>query len=184
MRPGNRFLNNVRDLNNNWVYSAPAVPPAGEARPVLWVNLMLAKRFGFDQKFNPPLAATLTQDEWDFDTWNSTIEAAHETAYNTWASTSTITPLNPPSWSVFKQKPVMRYNAVQAGPFQLWRDNNTNPFFLAASGKFEIYSNFLANPDLVADTIFTGLMLGGATGQTVTGAATGDLDTMLRDHRI
>ena len=124
----NRFVGNTNSYNNFFEYASPAVAPQGEARPEEWVWLMLAKRFGVDSSYNPALAPVFTEDQWDWTTWNTAVEAAHQKAYQTWAQDPKVSPLNPPAWADFKKKPVWRYDAIEVGPYANWLGNNENPF--------------------------------------------------------
>jgi anaerobic selenocysteine-containing dehydrogenase len=149
----NRFIGNSNSYNNLFEYASPAVAPQGEARPEEWVWLMLAKRFGVDSSYNPALAPVFTQDQWDWNTWNTAVEAAHQKAYETWAQDPKVAPLNPPSWTDFKKKPVWRYDAIQTGPYANWLGNNQNPFANTNSKLLEPSSQVLSSPSVAATTL-------------------------------
>ena len=65
---------------------------------------MIAKRFGVDKLTDPVVSALFTQDQWDPVMWNNAMETVHQTAYNTWAASVAIAPLNPPTWARFQVK--------------------------------------------------------------------------------
>ncbi|MGB9022566.1 MAG: molybdopterin dinucleotide binding domain-containing protein, partial [Candidatus Bathyarchaeia archaeon] len=153
---GSRFLSNWADLMNFFTYSEPAITPQGETRPDEWIWLMLAKRAGVDQKYNPTMASILDKDEWDVTKWNNALEEAHKKGYEQWREDPQVKSMNPPTWEEFKKKPVWRFDASETGPFQLWMDQSTNPFEYTESGKLELHSSTLADPAKAANTDICG----------------------------
>jgi anaerobic dimethyl sulfoxide reductase subunit A len=161
----NRFLSNGSSTYNNaFIYAAPAVTPLGEARPQEWMYTMLAKRFGVDKTTDPVVSALFTQDQWDPVAWNNAMDSAHQSAYNTWAASSAIAPLNPPTWAQFKQNPIFRVPAITVGPYASWINASPpqNPWSGTASGKIEASSSFLVSPSAQ-----TTLLPGGSAGQVI-----------------
>ena len=161
----NRFLSNGSSTYNNaFIYAAPAIIPLGEARPQTWMYTMIAKRFGVDKQTDPVVSALFTQDQWDPVMWNNAMESAHQTAYNTWAASSAIAPLNPPTWAQFKLNPIFRVPAITVGPYAAWINASPpqNPWSGTASGKIEPSSSFLTSTKAQ-----TTMLPGGSTGQVI-----------------
>jgi len=148
----NRFLTNGSSMQNCFIYASPAVEPLGEARPEEWVYIMLAKRFGVADQYNPVLSNVLAQDEWDWKKWNDAIEASHKRAYEGWMKDPKVVTMNPPTWEEFKKKPVWRYDAVTVGPYARWLGDNKNPFDTTPSKKIEVYCDMLSDPKKAAAT--------------------------------
>ncbi len=148
----NRFLTNGCSMNNAIIYASPAAEPLGEARPEEWVWIMLAKRFGVAEGYNPVLAGVFAQDEWDWKKWDSAIEASHKKAYEEWAKDPKVSARNPPTWEDFKKKPTWRYDAITVGPYARWLGDNKNPFETTPSQKLEVYSEILSSPEKAATT--------------------------------
>jgi anaerobic selenocysteine-containing dehydrogenase len=102
--------------------------------------------------YNPYLY-NKTTDNYDWASWKTAVDAYHQTVYETWAATPAAQVYNPPSWTAFKQKPVLYFPSVNLGSFNLV-DTPSGNFFpqsnaplLKVSNQLEIYSNFLANPN-------------------------------------
>ena len=170
----NRFLaNGSSTYNNSFIYAEPAVIPLGEARPQEWMYAMLAKRFGVDKVTDPVVSALFTQDQWDPVMWNNAMETAHQQAYQTWAASSTIAPLNPPSWTDFKKNPIFRVPAITVGPYAAWIGASppTNPWSGTKSGKIEPSSAFLASSNAQTQVI-----PGGGSGACVGAVGSGVKD--------
>ncbi len=147
---GGRFLTNWADTLNWWAYGEPAIAPQGEARPGVWVSLMLAKRAGIGNQISGVLDSLFQKDEWDFDKYNNAVDAAHKVSYEKWAADPAIAPKNPPSWEDFKKNPVWRMEAATMAPYAMWVDQGGNPFENTDSGKIEVRSSLLADPDKTA----------------------------------
>jgi len=103
--------------NNHFMYMpCPIIDPLGEVRPVEWVLLRLASRFGFDSAFNPVLYNQVS-DSWDPVAFRKALAAFSQTTYESWMTSSTIAPLNPPSWADFQKKPVYYFPSISRGPY-------------------------------------------------------------------
>ncbi len=147
---GGRFLANWTDTMNWFAYAPPAIAPQGEARPDMWIWLMLGKRAGVANRISGILDNLFQKDEWDFDKYNNAFEAAHKVSYEKWAVDPAIAPTNPPSWENFKKNAVWRVEAATMGPFAMFVDSGSNPFENTESGRFEVRSPLLADPDRTA----------------------------------
>jgi anaerobic dimethyl sulfoxide reductase subunit A len=96
--------------------------------------------------YNPRMA-DVPDDEWD-----EAIEELHREAYEIWAASEDIVPLNPLSWDDFQHKPVFRYE-IKDPYYPLKREIEAGePLFRGTtSGKIEFYSKLLAEgPDYLA----------------------------------
>ena len=74
-------------MNNYFVYRKRAIKAPGEARPIEWSYVQIAKRLGVDKDYNPVLANVLGPGEWDDDKWDAANEAFWKAAYETWTKT-------------------------------------------------------------------------------------------------
>jgi len=128
------------NLGSHFVYRQKCVDPPGEVRPNDWVWTQIAKRLGMAEQFNPRMANIPYED------WDDAIEAIYQEAYETWAASAAIAPLNPPSWKEFQQRPVFRF-PMEGAPYHAFKklvDQGENPFQGSASGKIEFHSKLLA----------------------------------------
>ncbi len=150
----NRFYSPSCGGNPWTAYAAPVVEPQGEAMPEEWAYLMLAKRFGVGDQYNPDLSAVLSQDEWNLTKWNTTVEGLSKAGYEAFAQSVQIAPLNPPSWEQFKQNPVWRCDVLDLPAFALPSGTTSGPFDGTASKKVELYSDYLADPNNAATQTF------------------------------
>jgi anaerobic dimethyl sulfoxide reductase subunit A len=139
-------------LNNYFVYRRRVIKPPGEVRPTEWAYIQLAKRLGVDMKYNPVLCGVVSLDEWDADKWDAANEEIAKTAYEAWTKRDDVAPTKPPDWEEFKKKQVLRFDAVQKGNMSNVLAQGKNPY-LTSSGKIEIYSKFLEDPEKVANTV-------------------------------
>jgi len=127
------------NLANYFLYCQKCIDPVGEVKSYDWIWTQIARRLGIAELYNPRLANT-TDDEWD-----EAVEELHKEAYESWAGSDYIKPLNPPNWEEFQKKPVFRYEIKDPYyPFKRDMDRGINPFRGTASGKMEFYSEFLA----------------------------------------
>ena len=81
-----------------------------------------------------------------------------QAAYQTWAATSAVAPLNPPQWSDFVKSPLWRVPHTAAPWIGFW-DKMLPPLgqgnaFDTTSGKIEFYSDFLADPNMAQKSFF------------------------------
>ncbi len=127
------------NYTSQFVYRQKCVDPPGEVKTNDWVWTQLAKRLGIAEQFNPRMV-DVPDDQWD-----EAVEAVHREAYEVWAASEYIAPLNPPSWEEFQEKPVFRFEMGDAYyPFKADMERGENPFRGTESGKIEFYSELLA----------------------------------------
>jgi anaerobic selenocysteine-containing dehydrogenase len=134
------FRKEMVNVNGNYfVYNQKCVDPPGEVKPRGWIWVQIAKRLGIAGQYSPRLA-DVPDDKWD-----ETIENLHREAYEKWALSKEIAPLNPPSWEDFQKKPVFRWQVDE--PYYTYKNailRGENPFKGTESGKIEFYSQELA----------------------------------------
>lgn len=132
------------NLGSHLVYRQKCVDPPGEVKSNDWIWTQVAKRLGIVDKFNPRMANVADKD------WDEAIERIYQEAYEQWAASDEIAPLNPPGWEEFQKKPVFRF-PMEGEPYHAFKylvDTGENPFKGTASGKIEFHSKTLANgPD-------------------------------------
>lgn len=127
------------NLANYFLYCQKCIDPVGEVKSFDWIWTQIARRLGIAELYNPRLANT-TDDEWD-----EAVEELHKEAYESWAGSDYIKPLNPLNWEEFQKKPVFRYEIKDPYyPYKRDMDRGINPFRGTASGRIEFYSEFLA----------------------------------------
>ncbi|MFC2025199.1 molybdopterin-dependent oxidoreductase [Chloroflexota bacterium] len=131
--------------SNYFVCGFKAVEPPGEARPLEWIRVQLAKRFGVAEQYNPRLADVV--DDYPKG-WDRRIEELLKEAYEKWAKREDIAPKKPPSWKEFKKLPI--YRVPYEGPPSIAFAENIEKGkpFDTPSGKIEFYSTFLADPEM------------------------------------
>ncbi len=157
---GIRFLSGGT-FDSHFMYATPAVPAAnlpGEVRPVEWVLIQLADKLGFGSDYNPTLYPSV-KGTWDPAAWESAVEAANQAAYEAWAVNPAISPLNPPSWTDFKNNPVFYLDAPDQPPFANIFASGTSPWTanagnLKTTDKIGIDSAFLGNRDAIPGIVF------------------------------
>ncbi|MFB3812471.1 MAG: molybdopterin-dependent oxidoreductase [Terriglobales bacterium] len=128
------------NLPTHFVYRQKCVDAPGEVKSNDWVWTQIAKRLGIVEQFNPRMASVADKD------WDDAVEAIYQEAYEQWAVSEPIAPLNPPTWDEFQKKPVFRF-PLEGEPYHAFKyevDAGRNPFRGTASGKIEFFSNALA----------------------------------------
>jgi anaerobic dimethyl sulfoxide reductase subunit A len=123
-----------------FVYRQKCVDAPGEVRPNDWVWTQVARRLGIAELYNPRMARVPD------DRWEEAVEGVYREAYERWAATDEIAPLNPPGWEEFQKKPIFRF-PMAGGPHYSFKSDisaDRNPFRQTASGKIEFYSTELA----------------------------------------
>jgi len=136
-----------RSPSNFWFFMQRCVSPPGDVWPEEYFWIQVAKKLGIADKYNPLLINT-TLDQWD-----TAYDAVMQTAYETWAASSTVKPLNPPSWSDFQKMPIWRNapSPVPEYPFRGALDSTSPSPFTTDSKKIEFVSPILAQgPEYVA----------------------------------
>ena len=135
------FRKEMVNVNGNYfVYNQKCADPPGEVKPRGWIWVQIAKRLGIAEQYSPRLA-NIPDEKWE-----ETIENLHREAYEKWALSKEIAPLNPPSWEDFQKKPVFRWQVDE--PYYTYKNailRGENPFKGTESGKIEFYSQELAS---------------------------------------
>ncbi len=152
IRSRDLFYNGM-NLGNYFIYRQKCIEPLGEIRPSDWIWTQIAKRLGIAELYRPRLAKV------SYDLWDEVVEELHQEAYEKWAVSEEIAPLNPPSWKEFQKKPVFRYEMKEPYyPFKKDLESGQNPFRGTESGKIEFYSFKLAKGPqyLAANEFFSG----------------------------
>ena len=131
--------------SNHFMCGFKAVEPPGEARPMEWIMVQLAKRLGVAEQYNPRLADVV--DDYP-DGWNRRMEELLKEAYGKWAVRDDIAPRKPPEWEEFRKLPIYRV-PFQGPPRVAFADNiRKGKPFDTPSGKVEFNSAFLADPEM------------------------------------
>ena len=126
-------------MANFFMYPQKCIDPVGEVRPHDWIWTQIAKRLGIAELYNPRLAHV------PYENWDEAVEDLHREAYEEWAAREDVSPLNPPCWEEFQERPVFRYEIKD--PYHAFKKDlasGENPFRGTASGKVEFYSDLLA----------------------------------------
>ncbi len=134
--------------SNYFLCAFKAVDPPGEARPLEWVMVQLAKRFGVAEQYAPRLVSVA--DDYP-DGWDQRIEELHKEAYEKWAGRDDIAPRKPPHWEEFKKLPIYRVpyeNQTSLQQVAFAENIEKGKLFDTSSGKIEFCSEFLANPEM------------------------------------
>jgi anaerobic selenocysteine-containing dehydrogenase len=133
-------------FRNVMSYQPRLVPLPGEVKEDTWVNLQLAKRLGFGDKYSSKLV-NVSDDQWD-----AAMTQLHKEAYEAWTQSDYVKQnlgRTPPTWEEFLKKPWIEFplpttNRVEHIPFE--EQIQGGQPFATESGKIELYSKFLANP--------------------------------------
>ncbi|MBI4334152.1 MAG: molybdopterin-dependent oxidoreductase [Chloroflexi bacterium] len=133
------------DASNYFVCGFKAVEPPGEARPLEWVMVQLAARFGVAEQYSPRLADVA--DNYPA-AWDKRIEELLQEAYEKWTRRHDIAPREPPLWQEFKKLPVFRIPHVGPPAVAFEKNISRGKPFDTPSGKIEFHSSFLADPDM------------------------------------
>ncbi|MBI2858251.1 MAG: molybdopterin-dependent oxidoreductase [Chloroflexi bacterium] len=131
--------------SNYFVCGFKAVEPPGEARPLEWILVQLAKRLGVAEQYSPRLVDVV--DDYPRG-WDRRNEDLLKEAYETWAERPEIAPRNPPSWAEFRPKPIYRVPFEGKPQVAFEESIERGEPFDTPSGKVEFYSNFLADPEM------------------------------------
>ncbi|MFH1381620.1 MAG: molybdopterin-dependent oxidoreductase [Chloroflexota bacterium] len=138
-------------VSNLFLCGFKAVEPPGEARPMEWIMVQLAKKFGVAEQYSPRLADVVDDYPEGYD---RRIEELLKEAYETWAQRKEITSRNPPTWAEFRKTPIYRV-PYEGPPHVAFGDHiNKGKPFDTPSGKIEFYSDFLADPEMSRKSYF------------------------------
>ena len=133
------------EASNYFICGFKAIDPPGEARPLEWIMVQLAKRFGVGAQYNPRLADVV--DDYPYG-WDQRIGELLKEGYERWAKRGDISWRRPPSWDEFKKLPIYRV-PYEGPPSVAFAENiERGKPFDTPSGKIEFYSKFLADPQM------------------------------------
>lgn len=132
---------------NFFVLKQKVVEPPGEARPVEWINVQLAKRLGCGEEYQPRLIDVAD----DLEKWDARYLELQQEAYENWrpvyrewAIANGIEPSEPPTWEEFYGWPVFRV-PLKREPFFAFRPQVQEEVpFGTPSGKIEFVAQFIA----------------------------------------
>ena len=117
------FMSAKCPFANFFIYTQKSIEFPGEVKSYDWVWTRLGDRLGVGAKYNPQMDG-LPDSELE----NMSVQL-HQQAYNTWAATSAVAPLNPPSWADFQKLPVFRVPITSpVYPWQTKVEGGVNPF--------------------------------------------------------
>jgi anaerobic dimethyl sulfoxide reductase subunit A len=119
-------------------FSDKLLNPPGECHGYEWLMIQLAKRLGVVDKYFG------TYSKYGDDKYDQMWQDMAKAAYEQWAASETVKPLNPPSWEEFKKKPVFRWTKQGPVGFALDGQINKGVPFSTKSGKINAYSDYLA----------------------------------------
>jgi anaerobic dimethyl sulfoxide reductase subunit A len=138
----------------NTIYYAPSVAWAGEAKPLTWVHLQLAKKLGFGEQFSSKLVGIPMTGPNPDQAWNTAWDALVKDAYDAWAKANNIST----SWDDFKKTGYYRFpiEPLSHPPIVAYQDQiqkgkpfpDAKGFCNHVSGKIEFYSDWLATTDM------------------------------------
>ena len=115
----------------------------GETRSRMWVWAQIGKKLGIGDKY----LSKLVDVPWE--QWDVKLDEIFKAAYETWAKRDDIKAAigTVPSWDEFKQKPYIAFpipaTREEYIPWSIYIKGGAP--FKTASGKIEIYSNYLAD---------------------------------------
>jgi anaerobic dimethyl sulfoxide reductase subunit A len=92
-----------------WFYSQKCIDPPGECTAPDYFWLQVAKKLGIADKYQPLLYDVTSPQEWD-----QRMESIQQQAYEDWATSPGVQPLNPPSWADFQKKPIWRWPTIDS----------------------------------------------------------------------
>jgi anaerobic dimethyl sulfoxide reductase subunit A len=157
------FKSGVSTINLN----LKVAEPQGEARSSQWIELQIGKRLGLLDK----MGGKLTPYVDDYKAMDDQLLALYKQAWETYIARDDIKPYNPPSWEDYLKAPIFRvphvgrvYNKpTGTNPFDWFRDGPRGDFMGdpeknpidTPSGKMQVYSDWLANPDMPTTGIVT-----------------------------
>jgi anaerobic dimethyl sulfoxide reductase subunit A len=131
--------------SNYFICGFKAIEPPEEARPLEWIMVQIANRFGVGKLYSP----LLTDVADDFPNgWNHRLENLMENAYKKWAIRDDIAPREPPSWQKFRQLPIYRVPFEDKPHVAFAKNIEKGQPFDTVSGKIEFYSAFLADTEM------------------------------------
>ncbi len=133
------------NASNYFICGFKAVDPPGEARPLEWIMVQLAKRLGIAEQYSPRLADVV--DDYP-DGWDQRIEKLLKEAYEKWAERDDIALRNPPKWEEFKKQPIYRVPYENPPRVAFAENIEKGKPFDTPSGKIEFYSAFLTDPEM------------------------------------
>jgi len=136
---------------NFFVLKQKIVEAPGEARPLEWINVQLAKRLGCGEEYQPRLIDVADDlKKWD-ERFVELQREAYENwrpVYQEWAESTGIEPATAPSWEEFYNHPVFRV-PLEREPYFAFRPQVEEEVpFGTPSGKIEFYADFVAQSQL------------------------------------
>ncbi|MFC1987439.1 molybdopterin-dependent oxidoreductase [Chloroflexota bacterium] len=131
--------------SNYFTCGFKAVDPPGEARPLEWIMVQLAKRLGVVKQYSPRLADVV--DDYPKG-WDRRIEELLKDSYEEWARREDIAVMNPPTWTEFRKLPIYRLPFKGVSKVAFGKNIREGKPFDTPSGKIEFYSTFLADPKM------------------------------------
>lgn len=143
-------------VGNYFIYASKIIEPPGEAKPLEWICIQLARRLGVAEKYSPRLAQ-VSDEKWD-----EVMEDLHKEAYEVWASREDIAWRKPPPWEEFKKKPIYRVPLDREPMFGFKDQIQKGQKFNTPSGKIEFCPEILGNKDF-ARLEYRERCFGGAT---------------------
>lgn len=122
-------------IRNYLGYQPKLIQGPGEVRPSIWINLQLAKRLGFGEKY----ASKLVDVTWD--KFDATLEQLDKEAYERWAQREDVKALvdgTIPSWDEFRKTNLIKLKMAERPVYWAFKDQieGGKPFF-TDSGKIE-----------------------------------------------
>ncbi len=122
---------------NGFCYCAKLLNQPGECRSEEWLSVHLAQRLGVLDNYFPKFSS------YNDATWDQMWVDMCKSAYDKWAASATIQPLNPPAWADFLKKPVFRWAMTTPPYVALDAEINKGKKFLTPSGKIQAYDDDL-----------------------------------------
>ncbi len=145
-RPSEYGSGSFTAINNGFVYCAKIVNAPGECKSQEWRDVQLAQRLGvlndYFSKYN----------DYGDAKWDQMWEDMAQAAYEQWAATETIKPLDPPSWAEFRKKPVFRWKMPTTSKYGFYNEIQKGVPFPTATGKINAYSDYIAQGEAFLKT--------------------------------
>lgn len=120
-------------------YCPGVVKPAGEVKPWLWVYIKLAEKLGINPR--DYFKYYTTDENWEVD-YERYLKDSYQNIVEYYAARNT----KVPSWDQFISGSFINCDELDEKPFTGWDEQiREGKPFKTASGKIEIYSNYVAN---------------------------------------
>jgi anaerobic selenocysteine-containing dehydrogenase len=136
---------NFRTIRNFMVYMPKLGKLPGEARSRDWIYSQIGKKLGLGDKYCNKIVDT------PWEQWDEKLDELAKEGYEAWAASDAVKNAvgTVPSWEEFKKKPWIEFplptSRTEYIPFQAQVEGGAP--FATESGKIEIYSNYLADPE-------------------------------------